>query len=459
MLLLCWPARSTASVLDLLSGAALKATLQRRAVEHVTWPGNAWRGDDPPDGPSPTKPQTWGEVAFSPEPLAGAPVLLDVGQVTVPASDRPVLVNGILAPDEWEDAVTLIHRYAAGAQFAVLLKHSGRNLLVGFAAPAELWVRDGMLAEVAWETGGTGAEVLGGTHHLARITMGRAGRSQVRSAVGREGAWWFSAPEDEPQPVVRAAAGHGGDGAWHYFAAEFALPLAALGGADNVLPPPLRMCAHLQLVGRGNPLALKSVTAREAVYWPDSRTSYSRTGRSLLGARPDLWTRVTLDPDHRIYPVVPRLSAPVKIDGQIGPDEWVGAGQLHYALPGGQWRTLLYGRDDGNLLLGVRWSFARGPRPNEACVLYVDPLGDGGLAPRGDDLLGSLTASQPQTVQVRRYREKHWQDVEDEGLTGAMARVNAFETQCEFAVLAADAQSRLVSPSLAVELSWDYPRP
>jgi hypothetical protein len=212
----------------------------------------------------------------------------------------------------------------------------------------------------------------------------------------------------------------------------------------------------VQFARQGRYLPQQASAPREAIYWPDGRTAYTRLGASVFGERPDRWAALALAPGPSQALLVPRLAGPIRVDGQVLPDEWEGAAESVYRLPGGQWRAVRYGHDDENLYLGARWSIARGPRANEECALYLDPEGDGGLRPHADDLSAVLLATHPQALTVRRLAVSG--EAEGEAITGAMAQISAFESQCEFAIPLRGAAATISRPGLGLAVSWDSPR-
>jgi hypothetical protein len=175
----------------------------------LCWPGSSWTEGSARAGTSPLRPDTWGTLTFDPGPLAASSASLDeAGSAAVPYGPTPVTVNGAVRGDEWADAVTVVHRYGAGAQLAVQLKHTDAELLVALVVPAAVGVRAGTVVELCWATSPASGARLDASHHWLRVTIGRGGANAVELAAGEAGAWHaMGAPRGN---ALRAVAGNGG---------------------------------------------------------------------------------------------------------------------------------------------------------------------------------------------------------------------------------------------------------
>lgn len=425
-------------------------------AQPLAWPGEGVLDALLYPAADPFRPETWALLSFAPE-MRGPITGVDEGrELAVPLGRLRVKVDGRVTPDEWCDARTGVWRYGPGSQLAVMLKRVSGQLAVGVAAPAELRVRPGTLLEVGWDSPRSGSQPLETSHRLLRVTLARDGRSHLELLSGCDGEWTPDAGVERVSGL-RAALGNGGDGAWAYLAGEVLIPLSRMATGDGALPQSVGLFVRVLPGLRRRALPMRPSPLRESVFWPDCRSSPAVGNASVLPERPDLWQRVTLDAGRRTAPVIPQLGAPVKLDGQVRDDEWLGAAESRYELPGGQWRRVCYGQDGGMLYVGVAWCMARGLRGREECRLYLDPLADGGLKPRADDLTVVVSAERPQAASVLQYVAGLWTERPDDGITGVMAQADGFESHCEFAVplpaiAGADGQA-----GLAVGVSWDTP--
>ena len=173
-----------------------------------------------------------------------------------------------------------------------------------------------------------------------------------------------------------------------------------------------------------------------------------------MGLRPDYWQRLLLQPGDETEGVcVPAATRPIKVDGQIGIKEWADARTAAYSLPGDQWRRLWLARDQDNLYLAVRLHVARGVRQQEACQVYVDPCGDGGLQLRGDDLQVRLPLGPESLPETLRCAGQEWTASTCGDVKGASYPVSSYESTYELA-LPLKALGPDLHPNLAVEVVY-----
>ncbi len=422
-------------------------------AQPLSWPGAGLLDALLYPAADPAQPETWALLTFSAETLGAAAEVTDARKLTVPVGRSQVKVDGRVTPDEWADAQTGICRYAPGRHLAVMLKRLPGKLAVGLAAPAEVRVRPGTMVEVGWDSPRSGSQPLGDSHRLLTVTIARHGRNRTELAVGCGGEW-VSAAGSGAEPRVVTAAGNEGDGTWAYLAGEALIPVPAPGAAQ---PDDLGLFVRIRPGPRRRALPSRPSPGREVVGWPDCRSSPLPGHAAVLSDRPDLWQTVGLSPGSRNALTIPPLGQPVKLDGQVREDEWVGAAESRYILPGGQWRTVCYGHDGKLLYVGMRWCISRGLRRREECRLYLDSLGDGGLRPHADDRAVAVSADQPGTARVLRYVGEAWVEDADGNVSGAMARVDSFESHCEFAVPLGMIRNTSGQAGLAVAVAWDSP--
>jgi hypothetical protein len=116
---------------------------------------------------------------------------------------------------------------------------------------------------------------------------------------------------------------------------------------------------------------------------------------SVFGRRPDLWGRAIMgmEPKGEDCIWVPRSEQAVTIDGEIGADEWADADSRSITLASDAQITVRTMRVGDELYVAVRASGMRARRALSEVSLYLDPLGDQGIEPRGDDRALRLTGA------------------------------------------------------------------
>ena len=467
--------QSAIIVLLACTGAALAAPLPARwsldlitqepgwrfRAEYAFWPGLYWRGpDQPPVAARPDDPATWGLLRLGGALADPPPALSAATDLTAPwVEERPVL-DGVLSADEWAGAAQAVERLDRGEAWGVSAQHTGDTLYVCVACPSSLTVREGQVAELYLAPAdGDGLPGRSGARQL-RLRADREQRPTLQSFTLGNGQWTPEPVAKGEAPAWRGAVTGRGDGAWAFAVYEFAVPLT-----DGVSPVPgqtpatqFRFMARLQNLNHGDGVGEARSTGPESVIWPDNRSSWTSAARAPVGLRPDYWQRLLLQPGDLTEGLgVPVTTRPMKMDGQIGIKEWADARLAVYRLPGDQWRRLWLVRDQDNLYVAVRLCAARGLRQQEACQVYLDPCGDGGLQPRGDDLQVRLPLGVDSAAQTLRCDGQGWQPAPVTGVQGAAYPVSSYESTYELALpLSSLGPER--RPHLAVEVVYGLPQ-
>jgi hypothetical protein len=338
----------------------------------------------------------------------------------------------------------------------VLLQRTEHELFVLAAAP---WVnapRLGLTAEVCFDRNPSATATLGPQHLLLKATQAAPEVTSLQAFTG-EGGRWRPEPAPAKDAAWRVAGGGDGDGAWRYPVFEFAIPLSRLKSPDRELSS-LGLFVRLQTLSGGRFLAPPPPSNAEAVFWPDSRTSLGTATKASLALRPDFWGHLRLHEDDPVTGLsVPVAAGPVRVDGQIGLKEWKGAGTAEYRFAGDQWRVLRVQRYDKSLYLAVRVRLSRGERSGESCGVYLDPLADGGLRPRNDDMLYSIPLGVETKPVVLRYGAQGWA-AQGEAPCEAAAYPLSPNESCYELALPLSLFTGKQAPNLAVEVTYELPR-
>ena len=420
--------------------------------EFAVWPGPYWRGPgQPPLAARRENPSTWGLLRLGDSLDGPAPVETATVELIAPlVADRP-RVDGMLGWDEWSGAAQAVEPLDLGEAWVIYAQHTADTLYICIASPSTLTVREGQVAELYLapdEAGKRGARLL-------RLRADREQRPELQSFALTNGQWTPEPLAKGETPNWRGAVTGRGDGAWTFAVYEFAVPLAP---AEGAVPEQLRFMARLQNLTHGGAVGMARSNDPESVIWPDNRSSWANASRPPVGLRPDFWQALLLRPEDTSDGVsVPLTTRAIKPDGQIGIKEWAEARMLLYRLPGDQWRRLWLVRDQENLYVAVRLCVARGVRRDEACQLYLDPVGDGGLQPRGDDLQIRLPLGVESVTQTLRAVGPAWGSAGFGDVKGAGYPVSSYESTYEFA-LPLSALGPDLRPHLAVEVVYGLPQ-
>lgn len=400
---------------------------------YTTWPGQYWRGPNrPPCAAELDQPASWGVLRLAGR-LEVPPTLTDVAEAVAPQTAEQPAIDGVVGYEEWRNAALVATRLDEGQEIFLLLQRSEQTLYVCAAMPAVLSARAGQTVELAFGRAGTEGGQLCPSHLLLRATLDSPQHTSLAAFTGNQGVWQPE-PPDREEPSLRACASSRGDAAWSYPVFEFALPLSRLRPPD-ASPEALGFLVRLQTFSRGRELPVTGVPSREAIYWPDSRTTYGASGTTPLGERPDFWGRLRLSPDEPQGGLeVPVATKPVRIDGQLGLKEWQTAHSVRYDFPGGQWRLLQVRRDEQCVYLGVRACAARGLRRGESCSVYLDVAGDGGLRPRSDDIQYRLPLAPEACPELLQYRGGLWVGGTTTDVKAAAYPFSDYESCYEFAL-------------------------
>jgi hypothetical protein len=418
--------------------------------EFAVWPGLYWRGpEQPPVAARPEDPATWGTLRLG-GPAEGTPVAeMAVTDMVAPlVADRPLL-DGLLGDDEWAGAARVVEPIAPGEAWLVYTQHTADTLYVCVACPSALVVREGQAAEVYLAPASGEATPA----RLLRLRPEGDQRSALQTFTLKGGQWAPERPAEEGAAVARGAVSGRGDGAWGFAVYEFAVPLAGAEAGQQ-----WRFMARLQVVAHGDAVGDLRNRDPESVVWPDHRTSCTSGGGTPIGLRPNGWAALALQGEGTSDRVaVPPAKRPVRGDGQIGLKEWAETLVATYALPGDEWRRVWLARDEQNLYVAVRLRAARGLRRDESCRVYVDPCGDGGLQPRGDDWQVRLPLGVDNMPQILRPVGAAWQPADALDVKSASYPISTYESTYEFALplgsLGPDRQ-----PHIAVEVTYGLPQ-
>jgi len=442
--------------LDLLAGEAGWRFRQEFAV----WPGLYWRGPDrPPVAARPDDPNTWGVLRLGPRPDVPPAISGGLTDLTAPLTDSRPVVDGVLGSDEWAAAVQTVEELDEGDEWALYAQHTPDTLYVCLACPSALGVRKGQVAELYLTPADADDRPAAAPPRALRLRADRDQRPDVQS-LELHGSRWdeLPTPKDSPAPWRGGASGRG-DGAWSFAVYEWAVPLAYFAAEGQPLPERFRFLARLQSPAHAAGGDIRN-TDPEEIIWPDGRSTWTAPARqrSPLGPRPDAWQALQLgggDPGDALS--VPATTRAIKPDGQIGIKEWADAYQACYSLPCDQWRRLWLARDDKHLYVAVRVRLARGLRLEESCRLFVDPVGDGGLQPRGDDLQYRLPLGLDTSVEALRVAGADWSPAESTDVKAACYPVSAYESTYEWS-LPLSALGPDQRPHLAVEVVYGLPK-
>jgi len=426
--------------------------------DFAVWPGPYWRGQGrPPVAAKPEDPATWGLLRLGGQADTPPAPQCATTELTAPlAANRP-LVDGLLGGDEWGGAAQAVEPLDLGEAWAIYAQHTADTLYVCVACPSALTLRQGQMAELYLAPAGAeGAPVASAARQL-RVRADRDQRAALQTGTLAGGQWDLRGETRDDSQGWRGAASPRGDGGWAFAVYEFAVPLSLCCPPAAAAPEALRLLVRLQTLSHGGSVDGPRNADPEAVIWPDGRTSCASVAPAA-GPRPDSWQRLLLRAgDAADGTAVPATTRPVKIDGQIGLKEWGDARVAAYSLPGDQWRRVWLMRDDRYLYVAVRLHVARGLRQQEACLVYVDPCGDGGLQPRGDDLKVRLPLGPESVVETLRCQDQQWRPSPLPNVRGASYPVSATESTYEvalpLAVLGPD-----LRPHLAVEVVYRLPR-
>ena len=423
--------------------------------DFASWPGAYWRGPgQPPHEAEPNVPATWGTLRLGGPCDAAPPPETAAWEVTAPLVEGRPTLDGMIGWQEWSGAASLVEPLEEGEQWLLLTQRNATTLFVCLAAPSVFAAHRGQIAEVYLAPPAAVATPPTASARVFRLRADRERQPVLESFVSDRGEWRERDNRPDDPLAWRGGAAGSGDGAWAYAVFEFAIPLQSL-ACEGVVPEQFLCMARLQTEGHGDDVVSPPNANPESVLWPDGRTSYNNA--TIPARRPDAWQQLALGAKGTPEGLqVPLAARPIRVDGQLGLREWQGAWTADYELGAGQWRRVMLVRDADKVYVAVRLHVARGPRQDESCSVYVDPCGDGGLAPRGDDVLFRVAMGDDAVPETLRYQPQGWRRAAVGEVAAAGFPLSAFESCYEMA-LPLTALGPTLNPKLAVEVAYRLP--
>ena len=335
----------------------------------VAWPeGLVW----PADG---VEPDRWGRVILGQG--AGAP-----GSLHARETAKPPVADGTFSEEEWDLSAASAVETPVGPLVVAAQQTRERLLVCGLLPSAS--VMSGATQVVITAAGPRGEPALGvALQWDPRLETSEAYRGVLR---GRSWAWQKADTEAEGHLEASGAVSPNGDGSWQFVTAEATFSRAALGlvGGEET--------AALAVFVRELP---RAHGGEDAIYWPAAHGLGIDASECMLCENPDGWgvARPGLTRAQRAQIALPELPGAPCVDGKIADGEWAAAGELCNDFLALARCPLRVGVCNGALYLAARCELPRRGLDDPRMEIFLDPAGDGGLLPRPDDRLVTLSAS------------------------------------------------------------------